>query len=73
VRRDTRKTIELVCAGASLVLAAVTAVWSEWIEAIFRVDPDARSGAFEWLVVAALLAVAVVLGRHARRRPALES
>ena len=45
---------ESVLAIATGILAVVTAVVPDWIEVVFRVDPDAGSGALEWLVVAAL-------------------
>jgi hypothetical protein len=30
----------------------VTLFWHDWIEAVFRVDPDQGKGSAEWLVVA---------------------
>jgi hypothetical protein len=33
-------------------------VWNEWIEIVFRVDPDEGNGAAEYLVCFVLLAVA---------------
>lgn len=57
-----RARLELGLALISAVLAAVTLAWPEWIEALFRVDPDAGSGAAEWGVVFGLLLLAVILG-----------
>lgn len=74
--RRTRFWIELVCAGSSAVLATITAVWPDWIEEAFGVDPDGGSGSLEWLVVALLLAVAVtsaVLARAEWQRALPES
>jgi MYXO-CTERM domain-containing protein len=60
--------IEGGLAGIAVTLAAVTIVWRDWIEWIFRVDPDQHSGSAEWLIVAALLAAAVVLALLAVRQ-----
>jgi hypothetical protein len=53
-----------VFAGA---LGIVTVFWHDWIEALTGWDPDRHSGGLEWLVVAALLAVAVAVGTVSRR------
>jgi hypothetical protein len=48
----------------------------DWIEAIFRVDPDQHTGALEWLIVAALLVATAMFGSLARsewRRNAVNS
>jgi apolipoprotein N-acyltransferase len=64
VRR--RFWIETVLASGCALLAVVTAVWHDWIELGFDVDPDHGSGALEWLIVALALAVAVAFGMLAR-------
>jgi hypothetical protein len=48
---------------ATLVLAVVTLVWQNWIEIVFRVDPDHGNGSFErWVVgVAAVLCLTSLL------------
>ena len=43
------------------ILFVITLVQRTWIETIFSIDPDSGSGALEWLVVAALLAVTLGL------------
>jgi hypothetical protein len=58
-------------AATSAVLAALTALWRDWIEVVFRVDPDHSSGALEWLTVAAFVTAATlftVLARSELRR-----
>ena len=62
-----RFLIETALAVASAVLLLVTLLWKEWIEIIFGVDPDGGSGALEWAIVAAMLAVTVAFGALARR------
>lgn len=51
---------ETIIAAACAVLAAVTAAWPQWIELVFRVDPDHGSGGAEWALVAAFAAAAIL-------------
>src|SRR4051812_50179153 len=44
--------IEAGTAVATAVMALLTLVWPDWIELIFRVDPDGGNGALEWAIVA---------------------
>ena len=53
-----RLGLEAALAVAGLVLGLLALAWPEWIEAVFRVDPDAGSGALEWAIAGVLLAVA---------------
>ena len=64
VRRRARVEIGLAVFAAAL--GVVTLAWPEWIEALFRVEPDAGSGAAEWAIVFGLLLAAVALGIHGR-------
>jgi hypothetical protein len=60
----------------SATLAAVTFAWAHWIEIVFGVDPDHRSGALEWAIVVASITIAVsaaVLARAEFRRLQLTS
>jgi hypothetical protein len=65
---DVRKRfwIETGLAAASAVFAVLTLVWKEWIELIFRIDPDHGSGAAEWGIAFTALALAIVFAIVAR-------
>lgn len=52
---------EIVLAAAALVATVATILTPQWIERVFGIDPDRGSGALEWIIVAALVAVALVL------------
>ena len=54
----------LACASAFLAL--LTVVVHDWIEVVFRVDPDGGSGAVEWLVMCAFATAALVFASLAR-------
>lgn len=58
--------VEAALGAGTLMLAIVTLIDAEWIEAIFDVDPDGGSGALEWLIVAVLAVSTVVFGLLAR-------
>jgi hypothetical protein len=58
--------IETALAALSGCLCVLTLLWHDWIEAIFRVEPDQHSGALEWLIVATLLVVTGLFGLLAR-------
>lgn len=57
---------EVALAGLTAVFALLTLVWSDWIEIVFRVDPDQSSGSLESLVVGALVACTVAFSALAR-------
>jgi hypothetical protein len=54
--RISRLRLESALALASGTLCVLTFVWRDWIEAVFRVDPDRHSGTLEWAIAAVLLA-----------------
>jgi hypothetical protein len=58
--------VEASLAGACVLAFALTLAWREWIEALFRVDPDAGSGALEWGIVSVLGLAAVAFSLVAR-------
>jgi hypothetical protein len=62
-----RVRLETAIAACAGILGVITIIWHDWIEALTGWDPDHHNGTFEWLIVAALLAVAIVLGVVARR------
>jgi hypothetical protein len=62
-----RARIEGVIAIALGALALLTAIWPEWIEELTGLEPDAGNGAVEWLVVAILAGLALVVALFARR------
>jgi hypothetical protein len=43
------------------ILFVITLIRNNWIEIVFRVDPDNNNGTFEWLIVGALLLVTITL------------
>jgi hypothetical protein len=62
-----RFRVEAALAVLSGVLAAVTLVWSDWLELVFGVDPDHHNGSLEWMIVAIAAALSVALVALARR------
>ena len=50
----------LVLGVVGLLAAVLTKVWPDWIEGVFRVDPDHGNGSVELAVVVVLLAVSLV-------------
>ena len=66
-RSSLRFWLEAAVAATAAVMAAVTLVSRGWLEAVFGVDPDGRSGAFEWWVVIALAGASLASARLARR------
>ena len=72
----TRFWIESALALLSGALTVLTLLWTDWIELVFRVDPDAGNGAMEWAIVVIALAATLafaVLARVEYRRAALAS
>lgn len=58
--------VELILSVLTLGAALVTALWPDWIELVFKVDPDRGSGLLEWSIVGVLAVTAVVLSMLAR-------
>jgi hypothetical protein len=54
--------LEVALGAVFVLLAVLTAAMPTWIEEVFKVDPDAGSGALEWIIVAAFGVLALVAG-----------
>lgn len=58
--------VESVMSTASFIVAMLTLVWRDWIEVVFRVDPDNHSGSLEMTIVLSAIAITVVAATLAR-------
>lgn len=58
--------IEAGLATLTGILFIVTVISREWIEEIFKVDPDGGDGSLEWAIVAGLFAALLTLSLLAR-------
>jgi hypothetical protein len=65
-RLRARFWIQTVLATLNAVLFVCTAIWPQWIELVFAVDPDDGSGALEAGVVVLLLLLTLICGALAR-------
>jgi hypothetical protein len=63
--------IELALAACGVLTSALTLIWSDWIELVFRTEPDRGSGTLEWAIAGGGLAIATAFSLVARsqRRP----
>jgi DMSO/TMAO reductase YedYZ heme-binding membrane subunit len=59
--------LESICGSVTGLLAVITLFWHDWIEAVFRTNPDNGDGSAEWLLVLILILVTVALAVGARR------
>jgi len=59
-RVRSRFWLELGLASLTGVLFLITLVSRDWIEAVFRWDPDRHSGSLEWGIVLGLLALTIL-------------
>jgi DMSO/TMAO reductase YedYZ heme-binding membrane subunit len=68
MKSPVRARFWLEAALASLCgfLAVLTLFWRDWIEATTGFSPDHHNGSVEWLIVAGLLLVCVLVGVAAR-------
>ena len=71
-RPRARFWIESVLAALTCLLAIFTLISREWVEIVFRVDPDHSSGSFEWALIGGLFVLTLTFALVARtewRRP----
>jgi hypothetical protein len=68
MRRSPRRRFwfEAGLGALSAVLFVLTLFVPDWIEAVFRVDPDQHSGSLEWGIVVVLAVMSVGSGLLAR-------
>jgi hypothetical protein len=57
---------EMTMALVSGVFLILTLIWQDWIEIVFKVDPDHHNGALEWLIVVATIAATAIFATLAR-------
>jgi len=62
--------LESISGSITGILAIFTLFWPQWIESVFKVDPDGGNGSAEWLTVGILLTATVLLAvdAHSVRR-----
>jgi hypothetical protein len=65
-RLRTRFWLESAIGSVTGAMAVVTLLWHDWIEAVFRIDPDRGNGSAEWLVVMVFAALTVLFAFSAR-------
>jgi hypothetical protein len=58
---------ETATAAVTGILCAITPIWPDWIEGISGWDPDQHNGSVEWMIVAGLLLITVVMVALAAR------
>jgi hypothetical protein len=63
----SRFFVELGLALVCAVFAILTVAWQDWLEIVFKIDPDNHSGALEWLIVAVAFALAITFSIASRR------
>ena len=63
MRRNFRRLfwVEVVLAAITSLLALITPVFPDWIEALTGWDPDQHDGTVEWMIVVGLFVVAIGL------------
>jgi len=57
---------ETVVAGLTGFVAVLTIFWRDWLEVLFRADPDHHNGTAEFAIIAGLAVTSLLLGCIAR-------
>ena len=79
MRKNFRRLfwVEVALAAITGLLALITPIFPDWIEFVSGWDPDQHDGSVEWMIVAGLFVVTVVMVALAaiewRRTPATMS
>jgi hypothetical protein len=63
---QARVWVKAALAAVTAVSFALTLAWRDWIEIVFRVDPDHGSGWLELLILAVALSLTLALSISAR-------
>jgi len=58
--------LQSILGSVTGIVTSLTLVWHDWIEAVFRIEPDRGNGSAEWLVVVILLVFSAAFGVSAR-------
>jgi hypothetical protein len=63
MRRNFRRLfwVEIGLAAITGLLALITPVFPDWIEAVSGWDPDQHDGSVEWMIVVGLFVVTIVM------------
>jgi hypothetical protein len=56
-RVRSRLFLEILLCVLSALALGFTALWPDWLEIVFHVEPDGGSGSAEWIIVVAAMAV----------------
>ena len=62
-----RTRIEVVLAAILGIATILTAVWPDWIEGMFGLNPDGGNGTTEWWIVVVLAVATVAVAALAQR------
>jgi hypothetical protein len=62
-----RTRVDVIAAAVFGFLAILTLIVPDWIEVVFKVEPDGGNGSLEWLIVAGMALVTLAFAVDARR------
>lgn len=64
---SARTRIDVIAGAVFGFLTILTLIVPDWIEVVFKVEPDGGNGSLEWLVVAGMAVVTLAFAVDARR------